>query len=101
MAVVAGEFFFGERVGVRRFRRRRAMAGTILMTVSSFTACLFVLEVADIVVTDKDIDVGADIAAFVEQVFFQIGKIAGQFLDGAVDRAGANLQAGGIVGEFA
>jgi hypothetical protein len=58
------------------------------------------LKVADIVIADKDINVGADITAFVEQMFFEIGEIQCQLLYGAVNGTGANLQPGCIIGEL-
>jgi hypothetical protein len=65
-----------------------------------FYGRICLLEVADIVIADEDVYIGADISAFVEQVFFQVGKILCQFPDCAMDCAGADLQPGGIIGEL-
>ncbi len=65
-----------------------------------FDGRFFLLEISDIVVPDKNIYIGTDISALIQQMFFQIGKIQGQFLYGIFDGAGLHLQSGRIVGKF-
>src|SRR5882672_5577117 len=97
MPVIAGELFFGEGGG------RWAATGDSRDDADDrifFYGRMFLLQVPDIVVADKNIDIGTDITAFVQQVFLQVGEIQGKLLYSVVHRAGADLEPGCIVGKF-
>ncbi len=106
MAIISCQFFFCEKRGTGG----AVLAGIVGSTAGDggndadngilFYRGLFLLEVANIVVADKDIDIGADVPAFVEQVFAEIGEVAGQLLDSTVDRACAYLEACCVIGKL-
>src|SRR5262245_872527 len=90
VAVVASQFVFvqfgqfGQRLfyrGARAAGYRRDDADLVLL----FDRGVFFLQVADVFVVDVDVDEAAQLAAGVEEVFPQIGKLSGQFVERFAD----------------
>src|SRR5215470_7865607 len=90
VAVVASQFVFvqfgqfGQRLFYRDARAagyRRDDADLVLL----FDRGVFFLQVADVFVVDVDVDEVAQLAVGVEEVFPQIGKLRGQFVERFAD----------------
>src|SRR5262249_12697874 len=94
VAVVSGQFVFvqlrqfGESsferlfdglfgAGGRAARYRRDDADLVLLP----DLCLVLLQIADVLAVDEDVDEAAQLAACVEEVFLQIRELRGQFVE--------------------